>query len=384
MNFLIIGAHYPPHMGGVENYMFHLQEQLVKDGHHVVIVTSEEMGLSGVDRASDALEIFRLPSFLPMNGRYPVVKSFSGRTRRMLRDLADSHFDICLVNTRFYPLSLLGIRFAYENHIRTIVIEHGTSHLSVHNQILDSFGARWEHFITRQGQKYHPEYAGVSKATLQWLRHFGIKGQYVFYNAIDLDAIDKIRKSGEADYRSEYKIPSDSIIVTFSGRLLEEKGIPQLLECADKIHAKNCKVHFFLAGDGPLLDMAKEAAEQNDRIHVLGRIDMPHMISLLDQSDIFCLPSYSEGFSTSVLEAAACKAYIITTYRGGSRELIDDPKYGCIIQDNAVEHLLPAMENAIAHPDVCRKAAEACYDRLKANFTWKQTAAEVERVSENA
>lgn len=71
-----------------------------------------------------------------------------------------------------------------------------------------------------------------------------------------------------------------------------------------------------------------------NRFIPVGRIDFEQIVALLTDSDIFCLPSFSEGFSTSILEAAACGCYILTTARGGARELLINDEYGCVIQNN--------------------------------------------------
>lgn len=381
MNIVIFGAHYIPHMGGVENYMYHLQRKLIDDGHHVTIVTSKEMGLSTEDVDNNGCVIYRLPSFLPMNGRYPIVRRCSRETKAILTKLSEQSYDLCLVNTRFYFISLLGIKFGSDHKIHTIVIDHGTSHLSVHNKILDYIGAKWEHHLTNVGMKYKPDYGAVSMASIEWLKHFNISGKYIFYNAIDPQEIEEARQKKIVNYRMEFHVPKDATVVSFTGRMLEEKGIPQLLQAAEELHKENYKVHFFLAGDGPLLDMAVRETKDKDYIHTLGRLDKDHIIALLDSSDIFCLPSFSEGFSTSILEAAACHTYIITTFRGGSKELVCDPKYGCIIKDNSIEMLLPALKNAIEHPTECKEAAEACYNRVMEKFTWEQTAKAVEKTS---
>jgi glycosyltransferase involved in cell wall biosynthesis len=379
MNILIFEAHYIPYMGGIENYTLHLQRKLIEDGHHVTIVTSQEMGLSTKDIDDNGCVIYRLPSFLPMNGRYPITKRYNHYTKAILRQLSRQSYDLCLVNTRFYIISLIGIKFGIKKRIHTIVIDHGTSHLSVHNKILDWMGEKWEHHLTNIGMKYKPDYGAVSMASIEWLKHFNISGKYIFYNAIDPQEIEEARQKKIVNYRMKFNVPEDAAVVSFTGRMLEEKGIPQLLQAAEELHKENYKVHFFLAGDGPLLDMAERETKDKEYIHVLGRLDKDHIIALLDSSDIFCLPSFSEGFSTSILEAAACHAYIITTFRGGSKELVCDPKYGCIIKDNSIEMLLPALKNAIEHPTECKEAAEACYNRVMEKFTWEQTAKAVEK-----
>lgn len=386
MKLIIFSAHYLPHMGGVENFTYHLSSQLIHDGHQVTVVTTLEMNLPEHEMKENGLEIYRVPSVHVMNGdRYPIIKNWNRDTKNIFSKLSKVHYDLCLVNTRFYLLSLAGLRFGAENHIHTIVLDHGTSHLSVHNKVLDTLGAKWEHYLTDKGKKYHADYYGVSKASCDWLKHFDIQASGVIYNAIDLQEVENKKRKNVENYRDAYGIPDHATVITFTGRMLEEKGVPQLMECAEKTIKERNDVYFFFAGDGVLLkEMQQRTVNSKGHIICLGRIDSDHIISLLNVSNIFCLPSFSEGFSTSVLEAAACKAYIITTYRGGSRELIVSRKYGMIIPDNSVNNVEKALEYAIDHPDECKEASENCYTRLAENFTWKQSAETVERIMEKS
>lgn len=379
MRIIYFTAQYLPHMGGVENYTKHLSTELANRGHEVVIVTSLIKGEKPYETTKDGVRIYRLPSFMLLGGRYPYLRG-NNETRKILRYLSSEKYDLCLVNTRFYALSLAGIKFGFRNNIRTIVIEHGTGHLSVNNKALDYLGEKYEHYLTKKGIKYHPDYCGVSEAANEWLQHFGIKATGVFYNAIDLADVNKARSQCNVDYRKEFNIPSQSTVVTFTGRMIPEKGIQPLIQAASNIIHKGIDAYFLLAGDGPLLEEAQKITKMEDRIKFLGRIDGNHIISLLDSSDIFCLPSVSEGFSTSVLEASACKNYIITTFRGGSKELVSEDRYGKIIPNNKVENVEKALITAILNPKDCKEAAEACCRRVSTNFTWKQTADAVERL----
>ena len=136
-----------------------------------------------------------------------------------------------------------------------------------------------------------------------------------------------------------------------------------------------------MAGDGPEYDsisaISHNVSEKTDgkrRIECLGRIDFPHIAALLKQSDIYCLPSVSEGFPTSVLEAVAAKCFVITTYNGGARELIEDGVSGVILKSNNKELLMKALEKSAADRELRQKSANLAYEKLKNGFTWKATA----------
>lgn len=373
MRVIIFSSHYIPYLGGVENYTKHMTKLLLKDGHDVVLVTTLEMGCPEYEVTEEGMRIYRLPSYMLLKGRYPVLKKHHPKTKKVMEELSKEHFDLCLINTRFYQHSLRGLKFGKDNNIRTIVLEHGTSHLTVHIGIVDYFGEIYEHNLTNRGKKFKPEYYGVSKAANEWIKHFDIEASGVLYNAIDLEEIERLKEKHVEHYREKYNIPESATVVTFTGRMVEEKGIPQLLEAAENITRERNDVYFVFAGDGKLLSEIDKKADENANIISLGRIDAAHIAALLDESDVFCLPSFSEGFSTSILEAAACKAYIITTYRGGSKELVCSPKYGMIIPDNRLEYVEKALRGAIADPKGCKKATEECYERLSKNFTWRQT-----------
>lgn len=95
---------------------------------------------------------------------------------------------------------------------------------------------------------------------------------------------------------------------------------------------------------------------------------------LLGESDIYCLPSDSEAFCTAVLEAIACKCYIITTERGGIKELITEKHLGTIMKDNSEDTVYHALEEALANDEKCRLAIAQAYIKLVENYTWDKTA----------
>lgn len=104
------------------------------------------------------------------------------------------HFDLVIVNTRFYRHSLVAMKFAQKNHIQCITIEHGTSHLSVNNKVLDFFGSIYEHGLTMLDKRHCDRYYGVSLACNEWLKHFHIEASGVLYNSIDVHEVDELRK----------------------------------------------------------------------------------------------------------------------------------------------------------------------------------------------
>lgn len=378
--FCIFSAQYLPHMGGVERYTYYLAKELISAGHEVTVVTSLTEGQKEHE-VTDEIEIFRMPSLNLMSGRLPVLKP-GKKTSQIEKQLRNHRFDFVLINTRFYLMSLAGARFAFKNGIASGVVEHGTSHLTFNNKLFDVAEKIYEHGITAILKHYCKNFYGVSKACCEWSAHFGIRSKGVLYNAIDLKEVKELSDNPVKSYREDFHVSEDSSVITFTGRMLVEKGIFELMEA---VSTSKKNITLFMAGDGPEFENMKKKAQtlkrENLRIIPLGRIDFPHIMALLKESDIYCLPSVSEGFPTSVLEAVAAKCFVITTYNGGARELIKNGVSGIILKDNKPDMLRDAIEKVINDPMGMESAVEKAYEELKKNFTWKSTASKLVELS---
>lgn len=365
-------------MGGVERYASQLAERLEKAGCRVTVVAMRSAGGEFSERQGN-LRVFRLPCYPLMGGRLPLPKR-TWKSAQVMKNLRRENFALVLVNTRFYPLSLTGVRFAHGNGLPLIVVEHGTGYLELRNPLLNACERLCEHALTGLEKRYCKHFYGVSEACLEWLKTFNICGEGTLCNAVDLDFIDENLARPVVSFRSELRIPKDAPVVAFVGRLVPEKGIWVLKSSVEKLRGEFPDLRLIAAGEGP--DEKKLKEQASDCIHFLGKISPEKVIALLAECDVFCLPSRSEGLPTSVLEAAACRRYVITTARGGSKELITDDSYGKILPDNGEEGVTRALREALENPEMCRRAANRTYERLKEDFTWDKTAQKLLHIAE--
>ncbi len=377
--YCIFSAQYLPHLGGVERYTYNLAKTLTQKGNKVVVVTSQIDDLPEKE-ISDGILIYRLPCINLLNGRYPVLKFWKKQCSIVAKKLKKQDISLVVINTRFYLHSLFAARFAKKAGIKSIIIDHGTSHLSVHNKFFDTIGAWWEHIITAMDKYYCKDYYGVSLATCEWLKHFHIKPKGALYNALNMDDINDYINDRDKEFREKHNIPKDAKVIAFTGRLLEEKGIKQLVSSVERISKDRDDVYLLLAGDGDL----EEYVDQRKSEHIIpmGRLEYQDVISMLCESDIFCMPSFSEGFSTSILEAAACKCYIITTERGGSKELVVSNEYGTIIPTNDEELVYNAIVQVLDDDEFRKEACEKSYQKLISEFIWDVTADKIINISD--
>ena len=368
MRISIFSAAYFPSIGGIERYTYYCAKELVNRGHEVQIVTSNLFSLPSCETADYGAKIYRYDCFKFIGGRFPVFKR-NRLQKKIDKEIISSNPDIIIVNARFYLQSLHAMRLARKNNIRCICIEHGTTHLTVNNKFFDYLGEKFEHFLTSLDKRYCKEFYGVSNAACEWSGHFGINSKGTLYNAIDADEIEKMLKNPVTDYRKELGLNDDTTVITYTGRMIPEKGTDVLVEAFSRLDTENKAL--ILAGDGPLFDEIKNKNIKG--VYQLGRIDFEHIAALLNATDIFCLPSRSEGFSTAVLEAVAAKCYVITTKTGGTKELISGDEYGILMDGNSLDEVLFALKSAINSPSKRKIAVDNAYKRLIDNFTFKKT-----------
>ena len=375
LRIAIFSAQYPPHMGGIENFTQNLARALGNRGHAVTVVTNDTNSIGAGWACEDGFDVLRLPCVPLVDGRLPLPKPSAVR-RELLKELSAREFDGVLVNARFYPHSLLGMKIARARGLAPLVLDHGSAYLSFSNPLLDPCVRIYEHVMTALGKRYKPRYFGISHKSVEWLRTFGIEAEGVISNSID--AAEFRECASRRDFRAELELDKDDFLVAFVGRLIPEKGISSTIEASRNCELISRRAVFALAGDGPLADEVKAAEGPN--LRWVGRLGKNDVSALLQQSDALCLPSRSEGFSTTLLEAGACGCPAVVTDIGGARELIPDEHYGTIIKSMAASSIIAAIVHLADDPLLLMEQRRDCQSLVEKNYSWNSTAESVENL----
>lgn len=124
-------------------------------------------------------------------------------------------------------------------------------------------------------------------------------------NGMQLDELAQLPPKGT--FRSQFNLPADKKLVLFMGRLNIKKGLDLLLPAFKKYTEKYNDALLILAGpdDGYQAETERFIAEHQlqDKMIMVGMLTGEVKKAALADSDIFTLPSYSEGFSIAALEA---------------------------------------------------------------------------------
>lgn len=281
-----------------------------------------------------------------------------------MRELDARSIDGVLVNTRFYLHSLLGVRFAKRHGLRAAVLDHGSAYLTLGSPALDWVIARYEDVITAHLRRLPVDFYGISQKSVEWLAHFGIDARGVISNSIDAKVYRE--QASDRSFRSELGIGGE-LMLSFTGRFIPEKGIAVLIDMMREL--KDERAHLVMAGDGPLRSAIEEAGL--DKLHVVGRLDSPDIAALMLESDLFCLPTRSEGFSTSLLEAAACGTSFLVSDVGGARELAPDESHGFVVDCANVNVFVDTITWTLREKCDLVSMGQWCQERVESLYSWQ-------------
>ena len=368
---VIFAAHFLPHVGGVEVFADGLSRSLERQGFQVVVVTSRLDDAPERERLSDGVEVLRLPCWPLVGGRLPVARP-GRRGRELLASLDGRDIVAVVVNTRFYPLSLVGARFARRHGLVPLVIDHGADYLTFGNAVIDVAVRAYEHVITALAKRSRPRFYGVSEASARWLGTFGIEADGIITNAIDGAAFR--RGASGRSFRWEFGIADDAVLVAYTGRLIPEKGVGALVDAAGQLATAGENVAFVLAGDGPLREPLE--ARGVPMVRFAGRLDAADVAALLLESDIFCFPSRSEGFGSSLLEAAVCGCALVSTDVGIARGLIGE-EGGIVLADADARGVADAVRALAGDRERLNRAKNYERQRSESLYTWEESVANV-------
>ena len=364
----IFSGYYLPHLGGVERYTYNLAKKLKNMGYKIIIVTSRyDENLKEIEDTEYA-KIFRLPTYKIVSSRYPINKQ-NKRCKELLEMVKQENVNSAIIQTRFWTTSYIASKFISKNNIPACLIEHGSTHFTVNNKILDFFGEKYEHILTNSIKKRVKDYYGVSKKCTEWLKHFNIEAKGVFYNSVNSEEIEEYSKFINKD--------TGKINITYTGRMIEEKGVLRLIDAFKNLNEKYDNLELSLAGEGPILEKIIQENKDIKNIHILGKISHDEVMKLLGRTNIFVNPShFSEGLPTTILEAGLMECAVVATPMGGTTEIISDDSLGYICGFETQE-IQEKIEKLINEPEIVKDMSIKIKQKVKEQFFWDITAKKI-------
>lgn len=206
---------------------------------------------------------------------------------------------------------------------------------------------------------------------------------YMINNHILNDRYIVVNGSGVNTEQFSYiQYPSDDnfINILFVGRLMKDKGVIELFSAAKRLYDKGYRnVKFQVIGfceDG--FEKQLESLDLSPNIEMCGYQE--NVMPYIANAHAVVLPSYHEGMSNSLLEAASCGRPLIASDIPGCREIIDNYQTGILCKPKDVDSLISALVHFIELPHEerrqmgirGRKKIEQSFDRRTIVDTYKK------------
>lgn len=203
-----------------------------------------------------------------------------------------------------------------------------------------------------------------SERDFNFLKKFGFHLSLI-RAGVDLDAF----KPGNVDWLREKLRLENKKVVLFVSRIEEAKGVILVLRAAP-----------LLPEGWVLLIIGEPAAsatgiKETDKIRFLGPVPHDEIVDYYNLADVFCLPSWTECFPLTILEALACGKPVIATDVGDIRKILEPPLGGyiCGFDQRDIAKKVVEAEKSVDGRD-CRRVAS--------KYTWAETVQKEEKVWE--
>ncbi|MEZ4906315.1 MAG: glycosyltransferase family 4 protein [Saprospiraceae bacterium] len=145
---------------------------------------------------------------------------------------------------------------------------------------------------------------------------------------IDADKVKVVHNGVEPSESKDENIEEKAVnekIVTFLGRITFQKGPEYFVEAANKVQQKDDEVRFVMAGSGDMLPKIVERVAKvrmGTKFHFAGFLKGQEVDKMFVQSDVYVMPSVSEPFGISPLEAMRSNVPVIISKQSGVSEVL--------------------------------------------------------------
>ncbi len=367
MKILIFSPSYPPKIGGLESHTDEFNKYISQRNIHIVTFTPQLPPESEAHEYlyDNKVEIIRFPAFYIIPN-YPLPKFWKLRFWTLFFNLFKTDFDIVISRIRFFLMSFIALIYAKFSRTPLIHIEHTSDFVQLSSNIKNYIARIYDYTFGKMVLMFSTKNIANSQKTAEFCTKLYKKANCdVIYRGIEVDKI--LQYPPDETLKKQYK---NKTIITFAGRLIDNKGVADLLPAVEKIKSD---FTVLIIGDGAQKKKLEKLAKKlniSKKIMFCGFKERNEVISIMKISDIIVSPSYTEGLPTMLIEAALCKKAIIATDVGGTSEVISGTDDGILIKPKNTSQLTKNLELLIGDAQLRNNLGTCAFAQNIDKFTW--------------
>jgi glycosyltransferase involved in cell wall biosynthesis len=170
--------------------------------------------------------------------------------------------------------------------------------------------------------------------------------------------------------RSTLGLPRDAVLYLYLGRVSRDKGVLDLAKAFAALAKRHASACLLVAGpdeDGLMTRVEELVVGCRDRFRRVDFTDRPE--DFMAAADVFCLPSYREGFGQVAIEASAAELPVIASRIYGVTDAVIEGETGLFHAPGDVDALVDRMQTLLEHPEVRRRLGSAGRARVLREFS---------------
>jgi glycosyltransferase involved in cell wall biosynthesis len=349
---LMIISFFYPHLGGAEQQALRLAEQLIRRGMQVCVLTRKFKGLPAHEVVR-GVPVYRAIRTLPWGKWFALTYMLSVfwflLRRRHTYDIIHCH-----LLQGFHSVVAIVFKVLFQ---KKVVIKVGaTGPLSDFVMLKNVFLGD---FLLKKITRVDKLITVCSQSTAEALQE-----------GFTVHQIAQIPNGVDTNQFKPFSPSDNQKNIIFIGRLDQMKGVQVLFEAFKTLKEDGVAAQLNVIGDGPDRDKLQKLARDigvNDSISFCGAV--AEIIPYLQKSDLFVLPSLSEGLSNVLLEAMACSIPIVATRVGGNIDLIRDGENGILVEPENSNQLSEAMQKILQDKALAKKLGSEARKTVEQRFS---------------
>jgi glycosyltransferase involved in cell wall biosynthesis len=354
MRILTLCYEFPPLGGGGARVVHGLSRELVRLGHEVDVVT---MGWDGLPReqAVEGVLVHRVPC--ARRARHVCT----GR-EALSYLLAAMPLALKLARQRRYDLN--HTHFIFPDGVIAWLLRRRTGL----PYVITAHGSDVPGYNPHRLRLAHRLLAPAWRAVVHDAAHLICPSETIRSLVVRQQAESKITRISNGTDPDRFRPTADGSGILSVCKMFERKGIQHLLRALEGVPLEQ---EVQIVGDGPYLPTLEELAART-RVPVRFSRWLDHgsveLTQLYERSGIFVLPSESENFPISLLEAMSAGLAIVTTQGTGCAEVVGEA--ALLVPPKDVDALRAALVRLICNPDLRASLGAAARRRVVENFGW--------------
>lgn len=317
-NILILAIGFLPNIGGLETHLKDLIDELIKKNWRVTVLTYQPLHTPTLGKwkeVSTNLVIYRLPSFRGLFYKFLKIPILEFLFLEPLLFIVTPL--ILLMNPKISIVNAQGVIAGFSASFWTKIFrkKYVAAVQSIYGFPKEGLYKDICSWIFKSADKV----IAISNQAKKEVEGLGVKvGKIIVYtnweNAKNYRALNKQDSKKKLNLENKF-------VVSFFGRLVEEKGILVLLEAVG-----NCdpEITFLIYGEGPLLDKVKAAEQEFSNIKYMGIVSPKDLSLHYSAADLVLMPSlHEEGFGRVAAGALMCGTPVIASNRGALPQVVN-------------------------------------------------------------